>query len=200
MWKTGGNFCMKLVFYTPTGRLTLGPWLSLASKQVFPVSSRCFYQGQPMKLWLPEPTPQQQLDTLNRSEHGGFSATNRSCMYNCICICIHRIHRGVSGDVDFLVVIFCTWSMSSCQVESWEEPSRSLISLKVDNWCFVATDWHNTSWCAVGLLIWERESFHYRNLRHYIVSISLMMCVVGAVVVAVVVHEPSSSFSRWLIS
>ena len=48
-----------------------------------------------MKLWLPEPTPQQQLDTLNRSEHGGFrfskkyvnagfSATNRSRMYNIV--------------------------------------------------------------------------------------------------------------------
>jgi len=24
-----------------------------------------FGQGQPMKLWLPEPTPQQQLDTLD---------------------------------------------------------------------------------------------------------------------------------------
>ena len=48
-----------------------------------------------MKLWLPEPTPQQQLDTLSRSEHGGFrfskkyvnggfSATNRSHMYKIV--------------------------------------------------------------------------------------------------------------------
>ena len=76
-----------------------------------------FYQGQPMKLWLPEPTPQQQLDTLNRSEHGGFrfskkyvnagfSATNRSCMYG-VCIILYdciSVFVSIVRIVEFLEV------------------------------------------------------------------------------------------------
>ena len=40
---------------------------------------------------------------------GFLQQTDHVCiiLFNCICICIHRTHRGVSGDVDVLPMIFC---------------------------------------------------------------------------------------------
>ena len=78
---------------------------------------------------------------------------------------------------------FVTSSMSSCQVA---------ICLKGDDWCFVATDWHNKSRVDVLLLCSFVSDIASTIETHCFQFLWYCVCVV--------VHEPSCSFSRWLTS